>query len=104
MAENSKGSARGRPFPSGQSGNPGGRPKDLVRVRELARQHTVEALDTLVRALKDKNVRARIAAAEAILDRAWGKPTQHHEIESGDELAVALDRARKRLETARGSQ
>ncbi|MBX6773541.1 MAG: hypothetical protein IRY83_17620, partial [Chloroflexi bacterium] len=31
---------RGRPWPKGVSGNPGGRPKDAGRIRELARQYT----------------------------------------------------------------
>jgi putative ABC transport system substrate-binding protein len=30
---------RGRPFPKGKSGNPGGRPRDLAGLRELARLH-----------------------------------------------------------------
>ena len=35
-------------FAPGQSGNPGGRPKDEHRVAELARSYTAEAIDTLV--------------------------------------------------------
>ena len=34
-------------FATGQSGNPGGRPKDEYRVAELARSYTVEAIETL---------------------------------------------------------
>ena len=34
-------------FAPGQSGNPGGRPKDEYRVAELARSYTVEAIETL---------------------------------------------------------
>lgn len=66
------------PFVKGQSGNPGGRPKELGHVRELARKHTEEAIQTLAAIMRDKNEnsRARVAAAEAILDRGWGKPTQ----------------------------
>ena len=35
-------------FKPGVSGNPGGRPKVLSEVRDLAREHTVAAIDTLV--------------------------------------------------------
>ena len=35
-------------FPKGQSGNPGGRPRDERKVAELARSYTREAIETLV--------------------------------------------------------
>ena len=34
-------------FKPGESGNPGGRPKVVAEVRELARQHTAAAIQTL---------------------------------------------------------
>jgi hypothetical protein len=63
-------------FVKGQSGNPGGRPKADVQVKDLAREHTVAAIKTLVSALKAKGERTRVAAAEALLDRGWGKAAQ----------------------------
>jgi hypothetical protein len=61
-------------FAPGQSGNPGGRPKDEHRVAELARSYTAEAIDTLVELMRDgKDERVRGTAAQALLDRAWGK-------------------------------
>ena len=61
-------------FVPGQLGNPGGRPKDDHRVAELARSYTVEAIDTLVELMRDgKDERVRGTAAQALLDRGWGK-------------------------------
>jgi len=63
-------------FVPGQSGNPGGRPRELARVKELARQHTEEAIATLAAMMRDTRepAAARVRAAEALLDRAWGRP------------------------------
>ena len=61
-------------FAPGQSGNPGGRPRDEHRVAELARSYTLEAIDTLVELMRDgKDERMRGTAAQALLDRGWGK-------------------------------
>ena len=61
-------------FAPGHSGNPGGRPKDEHRVAELARSYTVEAIETLVELMRDgKDERIRGTAAQALLDRGWGK-------------------------------
>ena len=66
--------ARSGQFLPGQSGNPGGRPKDEHRVGELARSYTLEAIETLADLMRHgKDERVRGTAAQALLDRGWGK-------------------------------
>jgi hypothetical protein len=69
----------GKPFQKGQSGNPGGRPKVVAEVRELAREHTSKAVETLVSIMSNPKAApaARVSAANALLDRGYGKPPQH---------------------------
>jgi len=69
---------KGRPFSKGVSGNPGGRPKVLGDVQELAREKSPEAIETLSNIMRDEKAppAARVAAANALLDRGYGKPTQ----------------------------
>jgi hypothetical protein len=62
-------------FPKGFSGNPGGRPRDEQKVAELARSYTREAIEALVELMRRGNdERIRGTAAQALLDRGWGKP------------------------------
>jgi hypothetical protein len=66
----------------------GGKPsvaKTLVEIRSLARSHTRTAIRVLVGIMrcKDATPAARVSAANAILDRGWGKATQPLE-NSGD--------------------
>ena len=62
-------------FAKGQSGYPDGRPKDEARVAELARRFTSEAIETLVHLMRHgRDERVRGTAAQALLDRGWGKP------------------------------
>ena len=62
----------------GQSGNPGGRPRILEAVRDIARESTTLAIETLRTIAADQAAphAARVSAATALLDRAWGKPAQ----------------------------
>lgn len=54
-------------------GNPSGRRKEVGPVRELAKQYTEAAIDTLAKVMEDPNApsSARVAAAEALLARGW---------------------------------
>jgi hypothetical protein len=52
--------------------------KAITEIRSLARSHTGAALRVLVAVMRNTKATppARVAAANAILDRGWGKPTQ----------------------------
>ena len=64
----------GGKFLAGISGNPGGRPREVGDVREMARDHTEEAVETLVDLMRHaKSDAARGAPAQALLDRVYGK-------------------------------
>ena len=53
------------------------------RLSELAKTYTEEALETLVDvARKGRSDAARVSAATALLDRAYGKPTANEETAS----------------------
>ena len=86
-------------FISGHSGNSGGRPKDEYKVAELARSHTTEAIETLVglmRTAKDERVRG--TAAQALLDRGWGKPKVEVVTEEKQDYIAALKAVNERIQ------
>lgn len=64
--------------------------KTITEIRSLARGHTRTALNVLVGVMRNTKAPApaRIAAANSILDRGWGKATQA--IASGDDGALEL--------------
>jgi hypothetical protein len=68
----------GRPFQKGVSGNPSGRSKDTHTISQLAKAYTEEAIDKLAEIMRTgKTEQAQVRAAEALLDRGWGKAPQH---------------------------
>lgn len=64
--------------------------KTPTEIRSLARSHTRTAVNVLVGIMrsKDATAAARVSAANAILDRGWGKAAQA--LENGDDGALEL--------------
>jgi hypothetical protein len=62
-------------------------PADL---RSLARAHTKLAIKTLAGMLGQESVpaAARVAAANSLLDRGWGRPTQMNELQGDVRIVV----------------
>lgn len=63
------------------AGRPAGTPnkatvEQKATITDLAREHTVLALQALVDVAGTGSDSARVAAANALLDRAYGKPVQ----------------------------
>lgn len=65
-------------------------PKTLTEIRSLARSHTRSAINVLVGVMrsKDATAAARVSAANAILDRGWGKAAQ--QLQNSDDGALEL--------------
>lgn len=72
------------PFKKGDRANPGGVSKMPKKLRELCRARTREAVATLSEIMNDQTQpgAARIAAATALLDRAWGRPQASVHVEA----------------------
>lgn len=71
---------RGRPFPKGVSGNPGGRPKADPEVKEILRAASPEAARKLVEYMSHENAKIAMWAITDVLDRTQGKPVQAQDI------------------------
>jgi hypothetical protein len=64
--------------------------KTLTEISSLARSHTKTAINVLVGVMRSKDAThaARVSAANAILDRGWGKAAQA--LQNGDDGAFEL--------------
>lgn len=77
-------------FKKGQTGNPKGRPPKLPKLDELLasvmseERNGLTAAEAVLRALIVKATKGDVRAAEALLDRAFGKAVQRTDVTSGD--------------------
>ena len=64
--------------------------RTITEIRSLARSHTRTALNVLVGVMRSKDAAAaaKVSAANAILDRGWGKAPQV--IQNGEDGALEL--------------
>jgi hypothetical protein len=96
---------RGKPFPKGVSGNPGGQPKTPLTieaqrikadVKALAQEQGPEAIAQLTAIMKDASApyAARVSAATALLDRGYGKPAQTMDVNANISATITRESAR----------
>ncbi len=63
-------------FTKGVSGNPLGKSKKVLEFQRLMQEHAPEAIGVLLDVLRNGKNAERLAAAQEILNRAYGKPVQ----------------------------
>lgn len=68
------------------------RARTLTEIRSIARSHTRTAISVLAGIMRSKDATpaARVSAANAILDRGWGKVAQP--VQNGDEVLEVVHR------------
>ena len=66
---------RGRLLP-GHTANPSGRPRVVEEIKELAREKVPAAFARICALIDSADERTALAAAQEVLNRAYGKPTQ----------------------------
>ena len=83
-------------FQPGQSGNPGGRPKLGVALAEKVRKATKDG-NTLIRLLveiadggQEAKISDRLAAADMLLSRGWGKSVSQVEVTADVQVSHTL--------------
>src|ERR687898_2076418 len=80
-------------FQPGQSGNPGGKPKKLAELVDLARSLAPDALKALHEiAVHGRSEKCRIEAAVALLDRGFGKPKITVESDGGRPILHRIEK------------
>jgi hypothetical protein len=70
--------------------NAGGRPRMSDEMREMLKAATPKAIKTLIDCLDEPDGRVRIQAANSLLDRLYGKPSQAITDEDGKPLRIGV--------------
>jgi hypothetical protein len=93
-----------KPWRKGETGRVSNVASRYTETQQYARQHSMEAVKTLVERLQDPDGRIAVVAANSILERAWGKvremkPEEREQVSidlsalSAAELKILLDLA-----------
>lgn len=71
-------------------------------IRSLCRAYTAESIRHLAAIMRQREYSpaARVAAANALLDRGWGKPSQSHVGEDGGEIRVVFRQIAETIDKA----
>jgi len=82
------------PWQPGQSGNLSGRRPADYNLKHLAREHTAKALQTLVDIMTNAKAThtARVAAANSLLDRGFGKPVNEINAQISTRPVIDIDK------------
>lgn len=83
-------------FKKGQSGNPNGRPRKLPALDKLlanvlgAEKDGITEAERILMALQKEANKGNVRAAEVLLERAYGKSKQQHELTGIDGGPIAI--------------
>ena len=77
-------------FKPGQSGNPGGRSKAEAEIKRLAQEYGTAALTKLVEFLDSDDHKLALSAANSLLDRGFGRPSQSVQVGGDPENPLEL--------------
>lgn len=86
--------------------NPRGRPKKDLDLAKTAQQHAEEAIQALVKVMKDDDspASARVSAASEILDRGFGKAPQHGSLNIEHSFSQQFEDFIRQLQSERNAQ
>jgi len=91
LSANNRGTDRPWLWQPGQSGNPNGRPKAEADVGKLCRQYGQRAVEVLADLMEhEADARIRLAAANSLLDRGFGRPSQQVTVDGDSTTSSVL--------------